>query len=146
MINPIEQLDFLEKHSKTSSGIMMVLYYIMLGIGVLCMYASTKDIIIKDIVWFEVGGVLVIMSLLGFSALYNDKYKKEKLLKLQKLYSSAIQMLKDDLDLRMKLIEYNEKAMAHNEKNKSPKVQIINEGDLDNMVKQYFGALFFKKP
>jgi len=146
MINPLEQLEFLEKQYKTSSGIMMVLGYTMLGIGFLFVYASTMDVIIKDKVWFGLGGAIGILSLIVLFAVYNDKYKKERLLWLHKSYSSAIQMLKDDLDLRIKLIEYNEKAIAHNEKNKSPKLQIINEGDLDNMVKQYFEALFFKKP
>lgn len=145
MINPIGHLEVLEKQSKTSSGIMMVLGYTMLGIGFLFVYASTIDIIIKDKVSFGIGGAMVIMSMFVLIVVYKDKYEQEKLLRLQKLHSDAIQSLKDFLDFQMKLTEYNEKAIAYNEKNKNPKMDILNYSDLRDMIKDYYDSLFPKK-
>ena len=98
--------EFLEKQSKTSSGIMLLICYTALGIGLLFMYASTIDVIIKDRVLFGLGGVLGSMSFCMLALLYSDIRKKERRLLYQRQFSTVTQMLKDDLDLRIKLIEY----------------------------------------
>ena len=146
MVNPIESLEFLEKQSKSSSGIVMVLGYILLVTGFLFVYASTIDIIIKNKVWLEIGGAIVIIAIFVLLMPSIIVYKEERLSRQQKLYSSAIQMLKDHLDLQIKIIEYNEKAIAYNAKNKNPKMDILNNSDLCYTVNQYFDALFTKKP
>ena len=146
MINPIGPLEFLEKQSKSSSGIMMVLGYTLLVMGFLFVYVSTIDIIIKDKVWFGIGGAIVIIAIFVLLMQFIIVYKEERLSRQKKLYSSAIQSLKDHLDLQIKIIEYNEKAIAYNAKNKNPEMDILNNSDLCYTVNQYFDALFTKKP
>ena len=147
MINPIEQLDFLEKQSKSSLGILMVLGYIMLGGGLLFCYASTVDITIKNEAIFVIGSVIVVLAILFLYVVYKEKYAQEILSKHQELRSATTQMLKDDLDLYIKLIEYNEKAIEYNEKHKDPKMDILTYGDLCNWIEQHFDARssLFKK-
>ena len=98
MVNPIEQLDALEKLSKTSVGIMMIFGYTELAIGFLVIYASTMDFVI--------------------------------------------------LDLSVKLIEYNEKAIRFNEKYKEPKMQTLTYDDLAKIVELHIDSCpttLFKK-
>lgn len=147
MINPIKQLDFLEKQSKSSASIMMILSYTGLAIGFLFTYASTMDIIIKDKVLFGLGGAIVLVSLFCLLMLFKATYKLETLSRHQELVTDTIQMLKDELDLYMKLIEYNEKAIKYNEKHREPKMQILTYGDLTNSVELHFDtrSSLFKK-
>lgn len=148
MINPIEQLEFLEKQSKSSAGIMMILCYTGLAIGFLFMYASTMDIIIKDKVLFGLGGAIVLVSLFCLLMLFKETYRWEHLSRHQELVTDTIQMLKDELDLSKKLIEYNEKAIKYNENHEEPKMQILTYADLANSVELHFDtrSSLFKKP
>ena len=43
-------------------------------------------------------------------------------------------MIVSNLDLQIKLIEYNEKAIAYNEKNESPEMGLLNLNDLNDMM------------
>ena len=148
MINPIEQLEFLEKQSKSSSGITLVLCYIFLAMGFLSMYASTLDLAIKNKIVFGFGSAIVMLTLVLLLMQRKIKDREEKLPMYQELYSDAIQMLKDDLDLSKKLIEYNEKAIKYNENHEEPKMQIFTYADLGSKVEQHFDAYYslFKKP
>jgi hypothetical protein len=112
------------------------------------MYASTLDLTIKNKVVFGFGSAIVILTLVLLLMQLKTKDREEKLSRYQELYSDAILMLKDDLDLLMKLIEYNEKALKYNAENKNPEMQILNYSDLANMVEQHFDACsrLFKKP
>ena len=147
MINPIEQFEFLEKQSKSPVGIMVILSYTVLALGLLMMYASTMDIIVKNKLGFGIGGGLVILSLFLLYIAFRAAFTKETLSSHQKLVSTTFQILKDELDLSMKLIEYNEKAITYNEKYKEPKMQIRTDADLAKSVELHFDtrSTIFKK-
>ena len=130
--------EFLERHSKSSSGIMLIICCITLGIGFLFTYASTTEIIIKDMVSFILGGLIVVVSLFMLFLLYSILYKDEKRLQFRRLLLITTQMVVSDLDRQIKLIEYNERAIAYNEKNESPKMEILDISDLVDMVSNTF--------
>ena len=126
--------EFLEGQSKSSSGIMLLICCITLSIGVLVTYASTTEIIIIDKILFPSGGALVLVSLSMLFVLYIKLYNDEKRLRYRRLRLITNQMIVSDLDLQIKLIEYNEKAIAYNEKNESPEMKILNLNDLTGMM------------
>lgn len=138
MTNLLELPEFLETHSKSSSGIMLIICCITLGIGFLLIYASTTEIIIKDKVFFLLGGLLVLASLFMFCLLYSILYKDERKLQFRRLRLITDQMIVSDLDLQIKLIEYNEKAIAYNEKNESPEMEILDFSHLVDMASNTF--------
>ncbi len=126
--------EFLERHSKSSSGIMLIICCIVLGIGFLLIYDSTTEIIIKDKALFLIGALIVVVSLFMLFLLYSMLYKDEKRLQFRRLRLITTQIIVSDLDLQIKLIEYNEKAIAYNEKNESPEMAILNLNDLTDMM------------
>jgi len=126
--------EFLEGQSKSSSGIMLIICCITLGIGFLLIYDSTTEIIIKDKALFLIGALIVVVSLLMLFLLYSMLYKDEKRLQFRRLRLITTQIIVSDLDLQIKLIEYNEKAIAYNEKNESPEMAILNLNDLTDMM------------
>jgi hypothetical protein len=148
MVNPIEQLDALEKLSKTSVGIMMILGYTELAIGFLVIYASTMDIVIRDKISFGLGGMLVLISVVMIFLSFITTAKREALSRYDESVEDTIQMLKDRLDLYVKLIEYNEKAIRFNEKYKEPKMQTLTYDDLAKIVELHiesYPTTLFKK-
>jgi|LGOV01.1.fsa_nt_gb hypothetical protein len=134
MAGLLELPEFLERQSKSSSGVMSIICLITLGIGLLMMYGSTIEIPIKDKVSYGIGGAIVILSIFLLWLLYRILYLNEGKLQFQKIYSNGVQTTVDQLDLWIKLMEYNEKAIAYNEKNETPKMDILNLNDLTDMV------------
>ena len=130
--------EFLEKQSKSSSGIMLIICCIILGIGFLFIYASTTEIIIKNMVLYLLGSAIVVADLLTLALLYMGLYKDEKRLQFRRLRLITNQMIISNLDLQIKLMEYNEKARAYNEKNENPKMDILDLSDLADMVSNTF--------
>ncbi len=130
--------EFLEKQSKSSSGIMLIICCIILGIGFLFIYASTTEIIIKNMVLYLLGSAIVVADLLTLALLYMRLYKDEKRLQFRRLRLITNQMIISNLDLQIKLMEYNEKARAYNEKNENPKMDILDLSDLADMVSNTF--------
>ena len=130
--------EFLEKQSKSSSGIMLIICCIILGIGFLFIYASTTEIIIKNMVLYLLGSAIVVADLLTLALLYMRLYKDEKRLQFRRLCLITNQMIISNLDLQIKLMEYNEKARAYNEKNENPKMDILDLSDLADMVSNTF--------
>ena len=126
--------EFLESQSKSSSGIMLIICCIALGIGFLLMYDSTTEIIIKDTASFLIGALIVLVSLFMLFLLYSMLHEDEKKLRFRRLRLITNQMIVSNLDLQIKLIEYNEKAIAYNEKNESPEMKILNLNDLTGMM------------
>lgn len=126
--------EFLESQSKSSSGIMLIICCIALGIGFLLMYDSTTEIIIKDTASFLIGALIVVVSLFMLFLLYSMLHEDEKKLRFRRLRLITNQMIVSNLDLQIKLIEYNEKAIAYNEKNESPEMKILNLNDLTGMM------------
>ena len=70
--------EFLESQSKSSSGIMLIICCIALGIGFLLMYDSTTEIIIKDTASFLIGALIVLVSLFMLFLLYSMLHEDEK--------------------------------------------------------------------
>lgn len=138
MTNLLELPEFLERQSKSSSGIILIICCITLGIGFLLIYDSTTEIIIKNKVLFLIGGALVVAALLMLALLYTILYKDEKRLQFRRLCLITNQMIVSNLDLQIKLIEYNEKAIAYNEKNESPKMEILDISYLVDMASNTF--------
>ena len=130
--------EFLESQSKSSSGIMLIICCIALGIGFLLMYDSTTEIIIKDTASFLIGALIVLVSLFMLFLLYSMLHEDEKRLRFRRLRLITNQMIVSDLDRQIKLIEYNEKAIAYNEKNESPKMEILDISDLVDMASNTF--------
>ena len=138
MLELLKLPEFLESQSKSSSGIMLIICCIALGIGFLLMYDSTTEIIIKDKALFLIGALIVLVSLFMLFLLYSILYKDEKRLQFRRLRLITDQMIVSDLDLQIKLIEYNEKAIAYNEKNESPEMEILDFSDLVDMASNTF--------
>lgn len=134
MTGLLELPEFSEKQSKSSSGVLLIICLIILGIGLLIIYDSMTDIPINDICLFGAGGAIVILSIFLLWSLYRILDLNERKLRFQKIYSNGVQTTVDQLDLLIKLMEYNEKAIAYNEKNETPKMDILNLNDLTDMV------------
>jgi hypothetical protein len=134
MTGLLELPEFSEKQSKSSSGVLLIICLIILGIGLLIIYDSMTDIPINDICLFGAGGAIVILSIFLLWSLYRILDLNERKLRFQKIYSNGVQTTVDQLDLLIKLMEYNEKAIAYNEKNKTPKMDILNISDLTDMM------------
>ena len=134
MLELLKLPEFLESQSKSSSGIMLIICCIALGIGFLLMYDSTTEIIIKDTASFLIGALIVLVSLFMLFLLYSTLHEDEKKLRFRRLRLITNQMIVSNLDLQIKLIEYNEKAIAYNEKNESPEMKILNLNDLTGMM------------
>lgn len=134
MTGLLELPEFLEKQSKSSSGVLLIICLIALGAGLLMLYWSTIEIPIKNKVSYGLGGAMAILSIFLLFLLYRILYLNEGKLQFQKIYSNGVQTTADQLDLRIKLMEYNEKAISYSEKNKTPKMDILNLNDLTDMV------------
>lgn len=126
--------EFLEKQSKSSSGIMLIIVCIAMGVGSLLIYVSMIGIQIKATVLSMLGAMIISLSFFALVLLCSKLYIYEEKLRFQRLYLNTIQRKVNELNLRIKLMEYNEKAIAYNEKNKTPKMDILDRSDLTDMI------------
>ena len=124
MIELLKLPEFLEKQSKSSSGIMLIIVCIGMGFGSLLIYA---DIQIEYRVLSVLGVIMVSLSVVSLVLLYYKLSINEEKLR-------SVQMKVDQLNLLIKLMEYNEKSIAYNEKNKTTKMDILDLSDLANMA------------
>ena len=102
--------EFLEKQSKSSSGIMLIIVCIGMGFGSLLIYA---DIQIEYRVLSVLGVIMVSLSVVSLVLLYYKLSINEEKLRFQILGSSSVQMKVDQLNLLIKLMEYNEKFVEN---------------------------------
>ena len=130
MTELIKLPEFLERQSKSSSGIMLIIVCIGLVFGSLMIYVGIQTEDTRSVL----GVIMVALSFVLLVLLYYQLYINEKKLRFQILGSSSVQMKVDQLNLQIKLIEYNEKAIAYNEKNESPEMKILNLNDLTGMM------------
>ena len=138
MINPYIPFETLERESKTSSGFIVIISYIGLVFGFITIYSSTIDYAINDERLFSLGGGMMILSFLMLAHQYQIKSKQELFSEYVKLSGYSNQMLKDELNLRMKLMAYNEMAKKYNEKNTESKMPILKDSDLVGIVKRFW--------
>ena len=138
MIELLKLPEFLEKESKSSSGIMLIIVCIAMVVGSLLIYVSMIDIQIKATVLSAVyclfGAIIISLSFFVLVLLCIKLYEYDEDLRFQRLHSNTIQLKVNELDLRIKLMEYNEKAITYNEKNKTPKMDTLDLSDLANMA------------
>ena len=130
MITPYIPFETLERESKTSSGIVVIISYIGLVSGLIMMYSSTIDFAIKDKWIFGLGGGVAILSFFMLVLQHQIKLKREQFSEYVMLSWYSNQMRKDELDIRMKLMAYNEMAKKYNEKNTESKMPILKDSDL----------------
>ena len=141
MANPLDLLELperLEKQSKSSSGIMLLIIFLILGSGFVFIYISTKEIVIKHPFFLGSGVAMVFIACIMLYSLYQITAKDESQLRIQREYLTTTQMVMANLDLYIKFIEYNEKAIAYNEKNETPKMDILDHKDLLEITKGVF--------
>lgn len=106
------------------------------------------DIVIRDKILFGLGGMVLLTSLFMIFLSFITTAKSEALSRYDESVEDTIQMLKDRLDLSVKLIEYNEKAIRFNEKYKEPKMQTLTYDDLAKIVELHINSCpttLFKK-
>jgi hypothetical protein len=130
--------EFSEKLSKSSSGIALFICGIIFYMGVLIINNSMIDGSIESEASFVIGWVVLLLPLVILRSLYHKSYINEEKLCSQRLDSSRVQTAADQLDIRIKLMEYNEKAIAYNEKNESPEMEILDLSDLADMASNTF--------
>ena len=103
---------------------MLIIVCIGMGFGSLLIYA---DIQIEYRVLSVLGVIMVSLSVVSLVLLYYKLSINEEKLR-------SVQMKVDQLNLLIKLMEYNEKSIAYNEKNKTTKMDILDLSDLANMA------------